>query len=204
LGKPECTNHKLPKEWKIVTTTQDQDVVDLLLEQHNQVKSLFGQLINATGDQKRQLFQELVRLLAVHESAEEQVVHPIARKQVGDDVVEARLREESQAKHALAELHDLGVDHPDFDGKLATLANAVLDHATHEEREEFPYLRQNVSAEQLRRMAGAVRAAEAIAPTRPHPRAGESAAANLLAGPPIAVFDRTRDAVREWRESHKN
>jgi hemerythrin superfamily protein len=192
------------RERKIVTTMQEQDVVDLLLEQHNQVKSLFGQLINATGDQKRELFQELVRLLAVHESAEEQVVHPVARKQAGDEVVEARLREENEAKRALAELHDLGVDHPDFDVKLATLANAVLDHATHEEREEFPYLRQNVSAEQLRRMAGAVRAAEAIAPTRPHPRAGESAAANLLAGPPIAVFDRARDAVRDWRESHKN
>jgi hypothetical protein len=47
-------------------------------------------------------------------------------------------------------------------------------------------------------MAGAVRAAEAAAPTRPHPAAGESAAANALAGPPLAVFDRIRDAVRGW------
>ncbi|WP_228782529.1 hypothetical protein [Nocardia abscessus] len=45
-------------------------------------------------------------------------------------------------------------------------------------------------------MAGSVRAAEAVAPTRPHPHAGESAAANLLAGPPLALFDRARD----WRQ----
>ncbi|MEV7805489.1 hypothetical protein AB0O28_21325 [Microbispora sp. NPDC088329] len=54
-----------------------------------------------------------------------------------------------------------------------------------------------------RRMAGAVRAAEAISPTRPHPGAGESATANMLAGPPVAVFDKIRDAVRDWRQSNK-
>jgi hypothetical protein len=58
-----------------------------------------------------------------------------------------------------------------------------------------------VPTEQLQRMAGAVQAAEKLAPTRPHPKAGESAAANLLAGPPMALFDRLRDAVRDWRES---
>jgi hypothetical protein len=53
-------------------------------------------------------------------------------------------------------------------------------------------------------MAGAVRAAEAVSPTRPHPAVGESPAGNILGGPPVAVFDRMRDAVRDWRESHKD
>jgi hypothetical protein len=48
-------------------------------------------------------------------------------------------------------------------------------------------------------MAGLVRAAEAAAPTRPHPAAGESAAANMIMGPPLALFDRIRDAVRDRR-----
>jgi hypothetical protein len=47
-------------------------------------------------------------------------------------------------------------------------------------------------------MADAVRAAEAVSPTRPHPAAGENAVTNLLAGPPLALFDRARDAVSEW------
>jgi hypothetical protein len=50
-------------------------------------------------------------------------------------------------------------------------------------------------------MAGVVRAAEAAAPTRPHPAAGESAVANVMAGPPLALFDRVRDAVRDWSTS---
>jgi hemerythrin-like domain-containing protein len=185
-----------------VTTAQDQDVVELLLDQHDQIRSLFSQISTAQGTTKRELFEELVRLLAVHESAEEEVVHPAARRKIesGDQVIDSRLQEENEAKHALAELYDMGVDHPEFDSKFAAFSDAVNQHAMHEETEEFPHLRQNVSAEQLRRMAGAVRAAESMAPTRPHPRAGESMAANMIAGPPLAMFDRMRDAVRDWRQ----
>ncbi|XVQ89584.1 hemerythrin domain-containing protein [Microbispora siamensis] len=187
-----------------MTTATEQDVIDLLLAQHNQIKTMFAEVAAARGERKRELFNELVRLLAVHESAEEQVVHPAARSKAGEELVEARLHEEDEAKHALSDLYDLGVDHPEFDTRLAALEKAVVDHATHEEREEFPRLRQETPPERLRRMAGAVRVAEAISPTRPHPGAGESATANMLAGPPVAVFDRIRDAVRDWRQSNKD
>jgi hemerythrin superfamily protein len=189
-----------------VTDVQQKDVVDLLLEQHNEIRTLFSRVAGAQGTQKRELFQDLVRLLAVHESAEEAVVHPAARRAIddGDEVVEDRLHEEDQAKHALAELYDLGVDHPEFDTRLAGLADEVIAHATREETEEFRYLREKLPADRLRRMAGAFKVAEKAAPTRPHPATGESAAANLLAGPPVAVFDRIRDALRDWRESDRD
>jgi hemerythrin superfamily protein len=189
-----------------MTDVRQQDVVDLLLSQHDQIKSLFSQVGAAHGKQKRELFENLVRLLAVHESAEEEVVHPTARRTIdgGDRVVDQRLQEEDEAKHALAELYDLGVDHPDFDGKLTTLAEAVIEHATHEETEEFRYLRANLAPDRLRRMAAAVQAAEAVAPTRPHPAGGESAVANLIVGPPAAIFDRVRDAVRDWRKASQD
>ena len=45
-------------------------------------------------------------------------------------------------------------------------------------------------------LAAAVRAAEALAPTRPHPGT-ESATANLALGPPLAVVDRARDLIRD-------
>lgn len=45
-------------------------------------------------------------------------------------------------------------------------------------------------------MVPAVRAAEAVAPTRPHPGV-ESATANTVAGPLLSLFDRTRDLVRK-------
>ncbi|GDY32510.1 hemerythrin domain-containing protein [Gandjariella thermophila] len=183
--------------------TQDKDVVELLLDQHNQIKALFRQISGERGRRKQELFEDLVRLLAVHETAEEIVVHPTARTEIpnGEKVVSGRLHEEDEAKHVLAELHGMGVDHPDFDRKMTEFAESVVEHATHEEKDEFPQLRKKLSADRLRQMAGAVRAAEATAPTRPHPAAGESAVANLLAGPPLAVFDRVQDAIRDWRRS---
>lgn len=185
------------------TRQQKQNVIDLLLAQHREIKHLFAAVAQAQGDEKRDLFNDLVRLLAVHESAEEQVVHPTARGKIegGESIVDARLAEESDAKQALADLYDLGVDHPDFDAQLQMLAEEVIRHATAEETEEFVALRAMLSPAELTRMAGVVEAAESVAPTRPHPMAGESATANLLLGPPLAVFDRVRDAMRDWSRS---
>jgi len=183
---------------------QEQDVVDLLLSQHTEVKALFARVKSSTGEQKRDAFQELVRLLAVHESAEEQVVHPAARPDAGDSVVDARLHEEDEAKHALSTLYDLGTDNPEFDARFAAFEQAVLAHAAHEEQEEFPRLRRSTDPDKLRRMAGAVRAAETLSPTRPHPAAGENPVSNMLAGPPVAIFDKMRDAVRDWHQSNND
>jgi hemerythrin superfamily protein len=187
-----------------MTATAQQDVVDLLLDQHNRIKELLSRVMDGQGAVKRDAFEDLVRLLAVHESAEEQIVHPRTRKSAegGDQIVQARLQEEHEAKHVLAQLYDLGVDHAEFDGQFRSFADAVLAHASHEESDEFPELRRAVPAERLRRMAGAVTMAESMAPTRPHPMAGESPVGNLLVGPPMAIFDRARDRVREWREAN--
>lgn len=178
-------------------------VVDLLLDQHDQIRDLLRRVRQSQGEAKQNAFHELVRLLAVHETAEEEVVHPTARSEIEsmEQVIQDLLQEENDAKQVLARLYDMGVDHPDFDVTFASLAEDVAAHAEEEEQREFPPLRQQVSTERLKSLARAVEVAEATAPTRPHPAAGESAAANIMAGPPLALFDRVRDAVRDWSKS---
>ncbi|MER7006437.1 DUF2795 domain-containing protein [Dactylosporangium sp. NPDC000555] len=184
------------------TQTQQQDVVDILLNQHSEIKQLFAQVAAARGRQKEELFHDLVRLLAIHEGAEEQIVHPAARSIIpnGDQIIDERLHEESDAKQALSDLYDIGVEHPEFDRHLGVLHESVSAHAAQEERKEFAQLRQHADAQRLRRMASAFEAAQALAPTRPHPAAGESAIVNLFVGPPVAVFDKVRDVMRDWRK----
>lgn len=178
------------------------DVVDLLLVQHARVEELFLLVAGTTGEARRTAFDDLVRMLAVHETAEEMVVHPLARQAFdgGDAVIEDRLAEERRAKEMLATLVEGGVDADGFDEGLLVLRQAVLTHARYEERYEFPRLRQHVPAERLRKAAKAVRAAETVAPTRPHPGA-ESATANLALGGPLAIVDRVRDAVGRASDS---
>jgi hemerythrin superfamily protein len=175
----------------------EQDVVDLLITQHTQIRDLFLEVESANGKARGELFRRLVRLLAVHETAEEQLVHPLARLQVqgGGDIVDDRLAEEHQAKRALAALEKMGPDAPEFPRLLAELRASVLEHAGHEEAYEFRYLRRDVPAIELRALVPLIKAAEAIAPTHPHPGV-ESATANNLVGPALSLFDRTKDLVR--------
>lgn len=179
-------------------TTETEDVIDLLLAQHARIEELFLEVLNSTGTGRREAFDELVHLLAVHETAEEEILHPFARGVIesGDAVIDDRLAEERLAKEQLADLYERGTDAPDFDLRLIALRDAVLAHATAEERYEFTQVRAHVGPATLRAMATAVKAAEALAPTRPHPGV-ESATANLLTGPPLAVADRVRDLVRD-------
>lgn len=174
----------------------DEDIVDFLHRQHEEIRKLFQELETAKDDQRKDLFRSLVRLLAVHETAEEEVVHPEVRHiRGGEHVVEARIGEEHRAKELLSTLDSMGPDADGFDTLLIQLRDDVLAHAEHEEHEEFPLLRKERSPERLRAMAATARVAETIAPTRPHPGV-ESAGANLLLGPPAAIMDRIRDAIR--------
>ncbi|WP_155371567.1 hemerythrin domain-containing protein [Catellatospora vulcania] len=141
------------------------DVIDLLLVQHQQLGDLFDELDGVRGARRRDLFAELVRLLAVHESIEQLLVHPLARARLsgGDAVVDARTEEEDQAEQDLVELYELGLEHDDFEEKLANLRDAVIEHGELEEEEEFDALREHVPAEELRRLGAiAVAATDAV------------------------------------------
>ncbi|BDX30613.1 hemerythrin [Mycobacterium antarcticum] len=174
------------------------DVVKFLEGQHNLIKDMFDDVLSASSDDARQTaFQDLRQLLAVHETAEEMVVHPRARGEIdgGDDIVDARLKEEHDAKVQLQKLEQMDIGSPEFLAELKNFQQAVVEHADREETEEFAALRREVSAKDLKRMVDAVRAAEAIAPTRPHPGV-ESAKANFLAGPFASMLDRARDVIQ--------
>ncbi|MDN3293921.1 hemerythrin domain-containing protein [Streptomyces ficellus] len=178
--------------------TQKPDVVELLKGQHERIRRLFDEVVATRGEERQACFHELVRLLAVHETAEEEVVHPFARKNIagGEQVVEDRIEEEEGAKRALSALQDMDVDSPEFLDRFAALRQDVLAHAEAEERYEFAHLRAVTDRDTLGNLARAVQAAEAVAPTRPHPGT-DSALKNLAVGPIAAVVDRTRDAMRK-------
>lgn len=178
--------------------TPDTDVVALLMAQHGQIRNLFDEAEQSTGDARRDAFRRLVRMLAVHETAEEEVVHPYVKRAAdgGDDIVADRLAEEKTAKQALSALDGMDVGDEAFLPRLRSLRTDVMEHARAEERYEFSQLRRLNDPARLATMAKAVKAAEGAAPTHPHPGV-ESGAANAVLGPVAAVVDRTRDAVRK-------
>jgi hypothetical protein len=175
------------------------DVVAFLQGQHNEIKRLFAETLNAGDTQSREKsFFELRRLLAVHETAEEMVVHPLARRKIafGEGIADARLSEEKEAKQLLVKIEKMDVDSAEFVNALSELQTAVVAHAGREEREEFSKLHEALDDDDLKRAAMMARVAESIAPTRPHP-AVNLATVNMAAGPFAAMLDRARDALKE-------
>ncbi len=175
------------------------EVVAFLKAQHNLIEDMFDEVLHASDPHAREKpFIELRQLLAVHETAEEMVVHPRVRRETddGDAVVDARLKEEHEAKELLSQIENLDITSQQFVEAVTKLRDAVLEHARHEEDEEFPVLQREVDEDDLKRMGAAVRAAEAIAPTRPHPGV-ESAKLNFALGPFASMLDRARDLIKQ-------
>ena len=172
------------------------DVIRVLLEQHARIRALFTDVKSAMGGHKRQAFDELRALLAVHETAEEMVLRPISKGAAGEAVVTARNKEEEEATKVLKDLERMDVASDLFGRKIAMLETMVLQHAENEENQEFPQVLAQCDPEMRQSMGKALKGAEAIAPTHAHPStAGESAAAHVVIGPFISLVDRARDAI---------
>src|SRR5215203_7211546 len=85
------------------------DVVTRIRRQHNTIRGLFDEVEKSPPARRSAAFQPLVRLLAVHETAEEMVVYP-ALLLAGTEArtaVRARRAEEDRAKKQLARIEGL-------------------------------------------------------------------------------------------------
>ncbi|MER6524038.1 hemerythrin domain-containing protein [Streptomyces sp. NPDC001508] len=178
-----------------------ESVVDVLTRQHRQIKLGFLQAA-LPGPWRRQNFERLMRLLAVHEAAEEAHVHPVARRALrhGRELAARRRDEEREAKQLLIALWHTGPDGVGYLRRLNEVRRAVSRHAAREEREEFRALRKALSPSRLSMLGAEVKLTQAYAPTRPH-RWVNNEATNKLAAPVLGPVDRALDALRHHTAS---
>lgn len=139
------------------------DVVDVLLNQHEEARALFVRVLGSSGKEKTEVFAVLVETLQKHERAEQLVVHPVLAEitaatpdPLDDGVADEILAEERAADLQIEQLIAMGVDDANFDNLLAEFQGAVLAHAAHEEEHEFPLLRKHLDATRLQTMGASV------------------------------------------------
>jgi len=184
-----------------VTSIQDlrsqgtDDIVTVLLDQHERIKTAMSQVADRTGEAKQEAFDDLRRLLAVHETAEELILRPVTRSIGSGEIAQARLDEEKAASQTLSDLESMGSDDPRFDGVFAGFRADVLRHAQAEESLEFPQIVQHKDANERSDLGRTLLAAEKVAPTHPHPSTAGSTTAQAVVGPFAAMVDRVRDAL---------
>jgi len=195
-GRVDDVGPHIHKGMPMSTDTVTGDVVDVLLAQHQQVKDLLG-AVAAGGSGIETSFCELRRAIAVHETAEEEIVYPVLRStdDEGRRIADDRTGEEIEGIKVLAELEAMTTGSPEFMELFTKFHAAVLEHAGHEEQTVVPFLRKTQDAGTLQSMAKAFEVAENAAPTHPHPHIPTSVPGDLAPGPALAIMDRVRDAL---------
>ena len=119
--------------------TGSNTIVPLLTAQHRQITAALDAVVDSAGDTRRRAFHGFLRLLALHEAAEQEAAHPAARTGAGG-VVEQRLAEEYHAEQTISQMEQLDPNSEEFGRLLKQLVAGVTAHAHHEEEDEFPAL----------------------------------------------------------------
>jgi hemerythrin superfamily protein len=181
----------------MTTTSGAQDVVDVLTTDHQEALQLVEQIPTADPDRRRDLADTIIAELMRHSVAEEMYVYPAMRKHLpdGEAQVQHDVEEHQQLEEAMRDLEALDAADPRFLEVLGRLEAVLRDHVQDEETEQFPQLRAQVPHDELVEMAGKVKTAKQVAPTRPHPSAPHAELFHKLVGPGVGMVDRLRDKL---------
>lgn len=119
--------------------------------QHGMIRAGFHAVKAASGNEQETATRELLRLLAMHEAAEELTVHPaLAHAGSGPlGVGEDRMQEEQQAVQLVERLQALDVGSYEYKMQFRLLEEAVTHHATSEETSELPLFETLTATERL-------------------------------------------------------
>ena len=184
-----------------MTEYQDGSIFGILREQHLRMRDLFNEIGDTSGVARQQAFDALRELLAAHETAEEVVLRPIARRVAPREITVARDGEERRIAVLLGALEKLDVDTAAFTDAFATLVDAIIMHTWFEEAAEFPVVQARLTVNEQRRLGTWMNRAFAVAPARAHPAAAGSPVAQWTVGPFSALVDRARDGFSRAKEA---
>lgn len=147
------------------------DPIELLTEDHRQIRRLFQEFRDAGDDttRKKQLVDQMIEALTVHTYIENECMYPETRRllpDLDDEVLES-YEEHHVADVLCLELATMSPDHDHFDAKTTVLMELVEHHIGEEEQEWFPKVRSGLSTEQLQTIGQRLAEMKETAPRKP-------------------------------------
>lgn len=138
------------------------DALELLTEDHNNVKDLFAEIDEADDALKPEIFEEIENELDAHTRIEETIFYPAMQQQDAlRDMVMESLEEHKQVKTLLQEMATLDPASEEFAAKLKVLQENVEHHAEEEEEGKmFPKIRELCSSDELEDLGAKLEAAK--------------------------------------------
>ena len=132
----------------------DMSALELLIGDHNRVRGLFTRFKSAKeSDDLAEMTTLATKILAeleVHATIEEEIFYPELHD-LNDEVHESiteGYEEHAVAKNLMAEIGAMEPNTEDWAAKVTVLIENIEHHAEEEEKELFPKVRSNTSAEQ--------------------------------------------------------
>lgn len=182
-----------------MTTTQQADLVSVIVNDHREAEQAFGELESGAGDAefRRNLADHVIAELVRHSVAEEQFMYPAVRKHLdgGEQLADKEIEEHAEAEKIMKQLESIDATDENFDRLLRQLIQDVRHHIEDEENNLLPKLQAACTANELRELGSKVENAKKVAPTRPHPSAPSHPPANLILAPGTAFIDKIRDTL---------
>ncbi|WP_432541390.1 hemerythrin domain-containing protein [Kineococcus sp. SYSU DK002] len=165
---------------------------------HAELDELMRSYDRATGPAERgRVVAEVGERALRHAFAEETVLFPAYRRFLAgdDDELTRHIEGDHQTvNEALERLQGADPADAGYD-EVVRHAFEVIRHDAHDEEDDLlPRLQQAVGVEELRSIGAAWEVQRRLSPTRPHPRVPREPPGNVLAGIPLAVSDRVKDA----------
>jgi hemerythrin superfamily protein len=136
------------------------DAVEILENDHQVIKGLLNQLVSASSSQRKQVIEQLVGVLTLHNATEENLVYPALNKVAGSKLESQHLYHETmEADLLLFELDSMlkEGDESEFAARAEKFQGAVLHHIDEEEQKAFPRLRDNADSEHAKILTESVR-----------------------------------------------
>jgi precorrin-2 methylase len=128
-------------------TNEPIDAIELLTQQHREVKEMFDRFENMTDRakvSKKKLADEICNALIMHTTIEEEIYYPAIREasEETEDMVDEAVVEHASAKDLIAQIMEMDPGDDLYDAKVKVLGELVEHHVEEEEKEMFPKTRQ--------------------------------------------------------------
>ncbi len=123
----------------------DQDLLEILRQDHLKVDELFGQYAAATEEaEKLRIIHQIYLELMPHSQAEEEIFYPALRDAGSDEApVEEAYSEHAAAKKTIEAILSGSPDDMTFDMKVKMLQKEIQHHVREEETELFQEARDS-------------------------------------------------------------
>lgn len=151
----------------------------LIVDDHKEVKANIQRYKDATNaEEKKNITNEIIKLISQHSSIEEQHLYPMIRNiygEKGNALADLFLNDHTCLKHTLVLLEKMDiVKNQELHEKIMDRLKKLIDDHTSDEEMWLSDMRQKVSAEEINKLRNTLEEAKKTAPTKPHPYAPDS------------------------------